>query len=339
MPALVDLRIDFAFKLLFGREGHEPILIAFLNAILKLSEDQRIEEILYVNPEIQKEHPHDKKVILDINVQTRDRTQINIEIQLSRERAMTERFLYYWTRLFTLGIREGNDYAELRKTITINIMNFRYTPDTIPYHTKIELWDIQHHRKFSDLLQIHLVELPKLLDQWKRGLVNPWEDQLVRWLLLLEASEDEHIMKVLEEIAVDRDAILKQAFEVMDQISSDPNLRYAYLSELKARMDEGARKAREAKLEKKLAETSRQMEEAERELKEKEQERRAIEQEMREIEQEKRAIEQEMKAIEQEMKENQQLIVQNLIQKGMDDPFISEVTGLPVSVISALRKH
>jgi hypothetical protein len=33
---LIDLKIDYAFKLIFGKQGNEQILIAFLNAALKL---------------------------------------------------------------------------------------------------------------------------------------------------------------------------------------------------------------------------------------------------------------------------------------------------------------
>ncbi|WP_420866954.1 PD-(D/E)XK nuclease family transposase [Brevibacillus invocatus] len=34
MNRYMDLKVDFAFKLLFGTEGNEPILRALLNAIL-----------------------------------------------------------------------------------------------------------------------------------------------------------------------------------------------------------------------------------------------------------------------------------------------------------------
>ena len=29
---LIDLKVDFVFKLIFGRDGQEPVLVAFLNA-------------------------------------------------------------------------------------------------------------------------------------------------------------------------------------------------------------------------------------------------------------------------------------------------------------------
>ncbi|MEB9512463.1 PD-(D/E)XK nuclease family transposase, partial [Bacillus cereus] len=37
---LVNLRVDFAFKRLFGVEGNEEILIGFLNAVLQSSLDE-----------------------------------------------------------------------------------------------------------------------------------------------------------------------------------------------------------------------------------------------------------------------------------------------------------
>ncbi|WP_240689300.1 Rpn family recombination-promoting nuclease/putative transposase [Ammoniphilus sp. YIM 78166] len=61
----------------------------------------------------------------------------------------------------------------------------------------------------TDALEIHFMELPKLLIKWRNGEVNPRENRLVRWLLLLEASENEEITQILEEIAMQEDQTLK----------------------------------------------------------------------------------------------------------------------------------
>ncbi|PFE59442.1 ATPase, partial [Bacillus cereus] len=50
----------------------------------------------------------------------------------------------------------------------------------------------------SDDIEVHIVEIPKLLQQWREEKVNPWEDSFVRWLLLLPANEDEHLTQTLE---------------------------------------------------------------------------------------------------------------------------------------------
>jgi predicted transposase/invertase (TIGR01784 family) len=82
------------------------------------------------------------------------------------------------------------------------------------------------------------MELPKLLIKWRRGEVNPRENQLVRWLLLLEASEDEEITQVLEEIAMQEDQTLKKAIDEWERVSQDPEILLVYEARRKALLDE-----------------------------------------------------------------------------------------------------
>ncbi|KPD09954.1 hypothetical protein AM501_01410 [Aneurinibacillus migulanus] len=82
------------------------------------------------------------------------------------------------------------------------------------------------------------MELPKLLVAWRNEEVNPKEDRLVRWLLLLEASEDEHITEILEEIAVQEDKDLKRAMDEWERVSQDESVRLAYEARRKAVLDE-----------------------------------------------------------------------------------------------------
>jgi predicted transposase/invertase (TIGR01784 family) len=88
------------------------------------------------------------------------------------------------------------------------------------------------------MLEIHFMELPKLLIKWRRKEVDPREDQLVRWLLLLEASEDEEITQVLEEIAMQEDQVLKKAIDEWERVSQDPEVLLAYEARRKALLDE-----------------------------------------------------------------------------------------------------
>lgn len=52
----MDLKVDFAFKQLFGTEGNEPILRALLNAVLKLPKDEQIASLTILNSEQLREH-------------------------------------------------------------------------------------------------------------------------------------------------------------------------------------------------------------------------------------------------------------------------------------------
>lgn len=80
MKELINLKIDYAFKLIFGKEGNEAILIAFLNAALRLPQKSRIDGITIMSPELNKEYHDDKKSILDVRAMTIEGMQINIEI-------------------------------------------------------------------------------------------------------------------------------------------------------------------------------------------------------------------------------------------------------------------
>lgn len=202
MRQLIDLKIDYAFKLIFGKTGNEPILMAFLNAALKLPRDNQITSVQLLNPELDKDFKDDKKSVLDIRALTTEGIQVNIEIQLANRHDMDKRTLFYWARMYTRQMREGMAYQELAKTITINILDFRYIKETRSYHSVFRLFEVEEGFELTEALEIHFMELPKLLVKWREGLISPREDALVRWLFLLEGSEDEEIYKTLEEIAM-----------------------------------------------------------------------------------------------------------------------------------------
>ncbi|PEF33227.1 hypothetical protein CON72_26320 [Bacillus wiedmannii] len=90
-------------------------------------------------------------------------------------------------------------------------------------------------------MEIHVIEIPKLMAQWKDEQVNPWEDSFVRWLLLLSANEDTQLTHTLEEIAMNRDPILKDAMQKWEKMSQDPAFRMSYEARQKALIDEASK--------------------------------------------------------------------------------------------------
>jgi len=297
---LIDLKIDYAFKLIFGKSGNEPILIAFLNAALKLPYENQIKTVTLLNPELNKDYKDDKKSVMDIRAVTNEGIHVNIEIQLANKHDMERRTLYYWAKMYTLQMREGMSYQELANTITINILDFNYINQTRNYHSVFRLFEKEEGFELTEALEIHFIELPKLLVKWRERLVSPWEDVLVRWLFLLEGSEDEEIFKTLEEIAV-QDPVLNQAMEEWEKSSNDPKIREEYFDRRKAVLDEMAA-VREAEL--RLREAIRQSKKEGRE--------------------------------EGREKEKQE-VTKKLLNKGMDLKSISEITGMSEEAIENLR--
>ena len=76
---LMDLRIDFAFKLLFTK-GSQGSLISLLNAVFANKKIPRVIKSLTIkNPHLEKESSEDKLSILDIRAELDDGTTALIE--------------------------------------------------------------------------------------------------------------------------------------------------------------------------------------------------------------------------------------------------------------------
>lgn len=234
---LMDLKVDFAFKQLFGTEGNEPILRALLNAILQLPKEEQIASLTIMNSELLREHAEDKASILDIYARTEKDEYINIEIQVADKYDMKKRTLYYWSRIYSSQMKKGKSYAELQKTVTINILDFELLKETNRFHSTFRLYESEDKFLLTDVLELHFVEMPKLLTKWKHRTVNPYDNELEKWLLLFEADEHEDIRKELEAIAM-QDPVMKRAFEKWEDLSRDEKMWIEYETRKKAIQDE-----------------------------------------------------------------------------------------------------
>ena len=224
---------DFIFKKLFGEKGDEPVLIAFLNAVLKKTRKEEIKEIVIKdNKELTKELINDKTGRIDVRATTVKGEEIDIEVQIKDQNNMDKRTLFYWSKLYLEGIKKGGDYKELNKVITINLLDFEYL-ETKQYHSSFHLWeDEQKDYMLTDLVEIHFIELPKF-----RALQNKdfKESSLQRWLAFLEKDINKNMLEEL----MNMEPAIKMAEEKLDYLSSDP-----YTIELyKAREDSEHEKA------------------------------------------------------------------------------------------------
>ena len=119
LDKFIDLKVDFAFKQLFGNEKNKDITVVFLNAILKRTGRQAIKEIEFSNLEVGGEYQDDKQSRLDILVKTQDDEFINVEVQLTNQYDMVKRTLYYWSRIYNSQVRSR---VPVTQTIMINTL-------------------------------------------------------------------------------------------------------------------------------------------------------------------------------------------------------------------------
>lgn len=187
---LLNPKIDFVFKKIFGSEEHPEVLISFLNAVLK--QKNKIVEVEIKNSDIEKAYIEDKFSRLDVKAKTNNKEIINIEIQLKNEYNMIQRSLYYWSKLYEEQLNEGDRYDKLSRTICINILDFKYLKND-RFHNGYRLKEIETNEELTDLQEIHFIEIPKLKKLSTEGEVV---DMLEGWVEFLRDPESEVVRKL-----------------------------------------------------------------------------------------------------------------------------------------------
>ena len=214
MRGLLDPKMDFVFKNIFGSEKHPNILISFLNATLKPKD--LITEVEIKNTDLNKDYIEDKFSRLDVKATTSNNEIINIEIQLKNEYNMIKRSLYYWSKLYSEQLNEGEDYSLLKRTICINILNFKYLK-TRMFHSVYRMKEIHTNEELSDIEEIHFIEIPKLEDG------SDEKDMLVAWIEFLKNPESEKVRSL--EMSVDE---IREAKDELIKMSNDDTQRELY---------------------------------------------------------------------------------------------------------------
>ncbi|GAB3055598.1 Rpn family recombination-promoting nuclease/putative transposase [Virgibacillus ainsalahensis] len=94
LERLMDLKVDYAFKQLFGSEKNKDITVVFLNTILQRTGHDRITDITFSNTEAGGAYANDKQSRLDLLVVTNAGEWINVEIQFTNQYDMINRSIY-----------------------------------------------------------------------------------------------------------------------------------------------------------------------------------------------------------------------------------------------------
>lgn len=219
---------DFIFKKLFGETENIDNLKSFLNAVLNKDKTQELVELEIINEkELTTDNIQDKKGIIDVLAKTSDGTNINIEVQLTNQDNMDKRTLFYWSRIYSRSIVKGEDYSNLNKVITINILDFNYI-ELEKYHTTFTLRENDNTEyKLTDILELHFIEMPKFKKIENKNLE---EDKLQRWMMFLRNDISQEELEVL--INMDKD--IKKAEEKLEYLSSDPVTQELYFERERA---------------------------------------------------------------------------------------------------------
>ena len=162
VKGLLDPKMDFVFKQVFGTEKNKPLLISFLNALL-FDEKPCIQDLRLDNTDISKILEEDKSSRLDVKATTDDGTKIDIEIQIRNTGDIPQRAFHYLSNMISHSVRRGSSYGssnvvgiwilgenvtERQNAISEAYMTFQHN-DPDPYQI------------LTDNARIFFIELPK----------------------------------------------------------------------------------------------------------------------------------------------------------------------------------
>ena len=227
---LLNPKIDYVFKRIFGRQGNESITKSFISAVL----NQNITDVVLESDATLPQDILDDKVgILDVKVKIDNHTNCDIEMQIVDKKNIEKRILFYCSKMYVQSIKSGTDYIDLEKSIAILISN--YELESLKEIEKyVSKWNLREEDYgnliLTDAIEIYIIELPKFkkymnnsaLADWVKFIINPKvsdmsnEEVKKAKKVLDELSQDEHerrLAELREKYIMDQKAVEAAGFD------------------------------------------------------------------------------------------------------------------------------
>ena len=202
--------VDFCFKELMQNENIRKGIVA---ALLKLHPED-VEKTDLMPTILQKQYEDDKYGILDVRVKLKNGVQIDFEMQVVYYDYWANRSAYYLGKMYVDQISEGDSYDRLQKCIQVSILDHTYFQDDEKCYRRIALCDTETGKEYTDLLEMHILELSKLPPEQKN------ETDLLQWMRFLGGKCREDFKKMAE-----NNSTFEEAYDVLDRLSADEKKR------------------------------------------------------------------------------------------------------------------
>ena len=234
---------DVLFKFIFGKEERKHITIDFLNAVLEDSLAYPITELNFTQTEFVPQDDSGKLTRFDVACKLDSGEVVDVEVQVINYQNMQRRTLYYWSQMYLMGIVSGEDYAELRPAITINILAFNLFSQSEP-HAMFSIYNIKTGERLNRDMELHFLEIPKFKHKPVKQM-----NRMERWLAYFSNRLNQ---QEREELAMSETAI-SNAYDATSTFFLSPQERLNYINRQMAIMDynsgiNAAKKQGEARL-------------------------------------------------------------------------------------------
>ena len=226
MGKFINPFTDVGFKRIFGQEISKPVLIAFLNALLK--DEQHIVDLQYLDKEQPGDSADDKSLIYDVYCELDNGEHIIVEMQNKSQPYFKNRSVYYVSRAISRQGEPGLEWRyDVKAVYLIALLNFKRDDISTEFRTDVALMDMKHKTLFSDKVRLVYLQLPYFTKE-----VDDCESIFEKLIFVLKH------MDVLQRMPwLAQDAVFQKLASIADVASLNKQERLAY--------DENLRKYRD----------------------------------------------------------------------------------------------
>ena len=166
---------------------------------------------------------------MDLLVQTESGTRINIEMQKDNKYNTAIRSEYHLARTHGNQLNKNQDFREIKPTVVISLLNYVEFRDPVGGARLVRSFSFRDDKSYESLngrTTLYFVEIPKVKDIARRGLLEAW-------CLFLQNPEDLTMQQFYEKYPE-----LAKAKEIYDDFMSDPKHQAELLMAEKAEIDQ-----------------------------------------------------------------------------------------------------
>ncbi len=181
----LDVKTDYAFKMVFGNDQHQDILISFLNSILEFQNDEKIENLSIQDPYNSPLLKGMKDSYVDVKATLSTGEQVMIEMQVINHEGFEKRILYNACKKYSMQLVSGNSYHLLNPVIAISVVDFVMFQDSDKLINCFRLLEKEKHTEYSGDIELVFIELPKFQKKFEE--LKEIQDQ---WIYFVKHAED-----------------------------------------------------------------------------------------------------------------------------------------------------
>ena len=229
---LMDLRVDYAFKLTFG-SGDTRFLASLLNAVFANKKIGRvIKSLTVVNPNLERHSKNDKLSILDIRAQLDDGAAVLIEMHLYDMFDLKYKTIRSWARAYGEDLSSGQNYWEQPPVVCVTFANGQVDGGGgKKIHRCYRIIETEESTVLTDALELHYIDMEAFARAINKTgsteLEETQETMFAKWLAII-TEKDIANKTIIKDICEEKEEI-GMAVSKLARLSKEKLKRQEYL--------------------------------------------------------------------------------------------------------------